>query len=205
MLIKIYPIMLHFNNNNTLHVHSKPLQYFIIMKNTDKYSEWKLFNMSYIQTFDNETNIQAKTVSIQLITPLIILPYITVTVNKSIQRITTNETLNNLIEFNHTTNYNQSINIQMNSIQINNNNLTILINIHKKYKLLLDIRKIIKNSLYCHFINISSFNKQKQLNNFVQTFEINQLNKQFNIYQLKNIYKYSIIIMIVVIIIYYSI
>ncbi|CAH8629618.1 unnamed protein product [Schistosoma mattheei] len=186
MLIKIYPIMLHFNNNNnTLHVHSKPLQYFIIMKNTDKYSEWKLFNMSYIQTFDNDTNMQAKTVSIQLITPLIILPYITVTVNKSIQRITTNETLNNLIEFNHTTNYNQSINIQMNSIQINNNNLTILINIHKKYKLLLDIRKIIKNSLYCHFINISLFNKQKQLNNFVQTFEINQLNKQFNIYQLK--------------------
>ncbi|VDO76688.1 unnamed protein product [Schistosoma margrebowiei] len=188
MLIKIYPIMLHFNNNNNniLHVHSKPFDYYIIIKNTDKYSEWKLFNMSYIQTFDNETNIQAKTVSIQLLTPLIILPYISMTVNKSIQPITTNETFNNLIEFHHTTIYNQSINIQMNSIQINNNNnLTILINIHKKYKLLLDIRKIINNSLYHHFINISLLNEEKQLNNFLQIFDINQLNKQMNIYQLK--------------------
>ncbi|CAI2736137.1 unnamed protein product [Schistosoma spindalis] len=193
MLIKIYPIILPLDSNNhdLLQFHSKPLQCSILIKNTNKYSEWKLFNMSFIQTFYNESNIQTKTLSIQLLTPLIILPYITMTVNKSIQRITTNETFNNLMEFNHTTNYNQSINIQTKLIQIsnndnhNNNNLSILISIHKKYELLLDIRKIIKKSLFFNSVNISLYNKQKQLGNFLQIFEINQLNNQISIYQLK--------------------
>ncbi|CAH8679947.1 unnamed protein product [Schistosoma rodhaini] len=182
--IKIHPIISDLNEN-LLPIQSKPFQFSILIQNTNDNSEWKLFNMSVVQTLYNQSNIQVLTLYIQSITPYIKLPYVTMTENKLIQPITNNRTTNDLIEYNHIKNDNQSNNIELTLLQINNNNLSISININKKYKIFLEIKKIIMNSSSIHFINISLFDQRNQLGNYLQTIKINQLNKQ-TIYQLKN-------------------
>ncbi|CAH8575920.1 unnamed protein product [Schistosoma turkestanicum] len=185
VVIKILPAISDLKDNGFI-VRYKPFQCLIVLKNTDKESKWKIFDMAYIQSY-NESGVQVSNLSVELSTPFITLPYTTVAQSNSIQYMTSHQSFHSQIKLNTTENSLKSIHIKMTLLQMKNN-LSILINIHEKYKILLEIKRTLTKLLkspFIHSMNLSIFDQQKELGKFLQIIEIVEMKQQL-CYKLKN-------------------